>query len=204
MKILAAAFLAGCLVVGGGCQSPYHADRGALFGGLTGAGVGAIVGDALGDAGAGAVLGAGVGAITGAAVGESLDEIEARNRAQIAAQLGREIDANAVTLQEVIELSRSGVSEPLIITHIEHHGVAQSLSTNDLIFLKENQVSDAVIQAMQRPPLRPQVVATPPPTTTIIEEHHYGPGFGPSFGVDHYYNHRHCGPRTRWGISFSN
>ena len=53
----------------GGCQSPYHSDRGALFGGLLGAGTGAIIGDAVGDAGAGAAIGAGVGALGGAAVG---------------------------------------------------------------------------------------------------------------------------------------
>ena len=34
------------VLLAAGCNSPYHADRGALFGGLLGAGTGAIVGDA--------------------------------------------------------------------------------------------------------------------------------------------------------------
>ena len=33
------------MVLGTGCQSPYHADQGALFGGLVGAGSGAIIGN---------------------------------------------------------------------------------------------------------------------------------------------------------------
>src|SRR5258708_32003966 len=80
-----------------GCNSPYHADRGALFGGLTGAGVGALVGHATGHTGAGAAIGAGVGALTGAAVGSSLDDIEARNRAQIQARLGRPVGPGPAT-----------------------------------------------------------------------------------------------------------
>src|SRR5690348_1378189 len=88
-KLLAQAFsMTGLLLLCVGCQSPYHADQGALFGGLTGAGVGAVVGNAVGNPAAGALLGAGVGTVTGAAVGSSLDDIEARNRAQIAAQMG--------------------------------------------------------------------------------------------------------------------
>src|SRR5258708_33803328 len=65
-----------------GCNSPYHADRGALFGGLTGAGGGALAGHATGHTGGGAASGAGVGALHGAAAGPSLDDIEARNAAQ--------------------------------------------------------------------------------------------------------------------------
>ena len=72
-----------------GCQSPYYADRGALTGGLAGAGVGALVGNAVGETAGGAAIGAGIGALTGTAIGGALDDIEARNRAEIAAQMGR-------------------------------------------------------------------------------------------------------------------
>ena len=48
-----------------GCQSPYHSDQGALFGGLLGAGTGAAVGSAVGKTGAGAAIGAGVGGAAG-------------------------------------------------------------------------------------------------------------------------------------------
>ena len=74
-----------------GCASPYYADRGALAGGLGGAGLGAIIGSTSGAAGAGAVIGAAAGALTGNAIGSSLDDIDARNRAQIAAQSGQQV-----------------------------------------------------------------------------------------------------------------
>ena len=63
-----------------GCQSPDHADQGALVGGLFGAGTGAIIGKACGNPLAGAAIGAGAGALTGAAIGSKMDADEARNR----------------------------------------------------------------------------------------------------------------------------
>src|SRR5437762_5211623 len=97
-----------------GCNSPYYADRGALFGGLTGAGVGALVGHATGHTGAGAAIGAGVGALTGAAVGSGLDDIEAKNRAQIEARLGRPVAVGSVSMEEVITMTHAGVADELI------------------------------------------------------------------------------------------
>jgi hypothetical protein len=185
-----------------GCQSPYHADRGALFGGLTGAGAGAIVGNAVGNTGAGAVIGAGLGSLTGAAVGNSLDQIEARNRAEIAATLGQQVKQGAVSMQDVIAMSHSKVSDRLIVTHIQHNGVAQTLTSGDLIFLKEQGVSDEVIQAMQSPPPRPQ--ASPRGTPVIVEEHHYGPP--PYYYRPHHYHYRHHRHHHRpsFGFSISN
>src|SRR5215467_3933456 len=81
-----------------GCHSPYYADQGALAGGLGGAGLGAIIGSATGHAGAGAAIGAAAGALTGGAVGGALDDIDAKNRAQIAAQMHQQIAAGAVSI----------------------------------------------------------------------------------------------------------
>src|SRR5688572_33224602 len=78
------------ILVHSGCRSPYYADRGALTGGLAGAGVGALIGNAVGETAGGAAIGAGVGALTGGAIGGALDDIEARNRAEIAAQRSEE------------------------------------------------------------------------------------------------------------------
>ena len=190
-----------------GCAS--YAERGTLFGGLTGAGVGALVGNALGDTGAGAAIGAGVGALTGAAVGGSLDEIEARNRAQIAAQLGREIQAGAVTNDDVVAMTRAGVADGLIMTHIQHNGLAAPVTAADLIHLKQCGVSEIVLQTMQSPPPRPVAGPAGPPPVTIVEEHVYGPppfyGPPPWPHVDYHYHHGgHWRPRTHWGISVSN
>jgi hypothetical protein len=189
-----------------GCQSPYRADQGALFGGLLGAGTGAIVGDAVGNAGAGAAIGAGLGAVTGAVVGSELDEIEARNRAMIAQQLGREVAAGAVRLDDVVAMTRAGVDDELIVNHINVHGVASPLQSSDLIYLQQQGVSTRVIKAMQTPPRRPAqpvVVheAVPPPV--VVQEYHYGPPFwGPPCHY-HHRRHRHR-PGVSWGMSFSN
>ena len=191
-----------------GCRSPYRADQGALFGGLLGAGTGAIIGDAVGNAGAGAAIGAGLGAITGATVGAELDEIEARNRAMIAQQLGRQVAAGAVSFDEVIDMSQGGVDEELIVNHVRAHGIAKPLQATDLIFLQQQGVSTRVIKAMQEPPRRrAQPVAAyqtaPPPV--VVQEYHYGPpAWGPGCYPRHYYRprhrHRHH-PGVTWGIS---
>jgi hypothetical protein len=194
------------LLLAVGCRSPYHADQGALFGGLTGAGVGAVVGNAVGSPAAGALLGAGVGTITGAAVGGSLDEIEARNRAQIAQQMGSQIRPGVVSLADVINMSHAGVSEPLIVTHIQHNGMAAPVSSSDLITLKQQGVSDGVIQAMQAIPPQQAIAVAQAPSTVIVQEPYYaGPYYGPYWGPRPYYGHRHYygGPRTSFGVSIS-
>ena len=179
-----------------GCQSPYHSDQGALTGGLLGAGTGALVGSALGHTGAGAAIGAGVGALSGAAVGSELDNIEARNRAMIEQQLGRQIAATAVTINDVINMSRAGVNEELIVNHVRAHGVAAPLQAGDLIVLQQQGVSPRVIATMQATPMpQPAPVvyqAAPPPV--IVEE--YDP-WGPPWRCGHYYRR----PSMRWGVS---
>jgi len=190
-----------------GCASPYRADQGALFGGLLGAGTGAIVGDALGNAGAGAAIGAGVGALSGAAVGSELDAIEARNQAMIEQQLGRQLTAGAVRIDDVLAMSRAGVDDELIINHIRAQGVATPLGTDEVIMLHEQGVSSRVIKAMQEPPARqPErvVVRESAPPPVIVEEHHYGPYWGPVWRRPPPRRFHHRRPGVSWGFSLSN
>jgi len=177
----------------GGCHSPYYSDRVAGIGALAGAGSGALIGSTSGNAGAGAVLGAGIGALTGAMVGDSMDEVAAQNRAAIAAQMGRPVNAGVATIEEVVSMSRAGVDGRLIQNYIRTSGVARPLSAADVIYLHNQSVSTEVIQTMQNPPPR---VAAVPPGPTIIEEHYYGPPpcCGPHYGYYH-------GPSLHWGIS---
>jgi len=172
-----------------GCQSPSHADQGALCGGLLGAGTGAIVGHALGNTGAGAAIGAGVGALSGAAIGNGQDQIEARNRALIAQQLGRQVPPNAVTINDVIAMTKANVNEDLVINHIRAHGMAAPLQTNDLINLPQMGVSPRVIAAMQAAPPPPPVVVQQAPPPVIVEEYP-APYYGPRIYVGpRYYHH---------------
>src|SRR5689334_19437049 len=100
-----------------GCQSASNADQGALFGGATGGVLGGIIGHQFHSTAAGAVIGAGAGALTGAVVGNKIDESEARNRALIEQRLGHAVSPGAVSIEDVIAMTRAGVSEPVIVTH---------------------------------------------------------------------------------------
>jgi hypothetical protein len=197
-----------------GCMSPYHADRGALFGGLVGAGTGAIVGDSLGNAGAGTAIGAGLGALSGAAIGQGMDEIEARNAARVARieqKIGRQIAAGAATIADVKAMSAAGVDDQLIINHIRAAGVQTRPTASDVIALQQAGVSSAVISALQTtpPPQAPAPASGSPPVVierpgppVIVEHYEYGP---PWWGPP---PHRHrCWHRPRpgvtWGLSFS-
>jgi outer membrane lipoprotein SlyB len=183
-----------------GC-SPYRADKGALLGGLGGAGLGAVVGNAVGNTGAGAAIGAGVGALSGAAIGGSLDDIEARNRAEIEARLGRPAPAGAVTIDDVIAMTRAGVAEEVVVTHVQNHGVVAPLRATDLIMLQQQGVSPRVVNAMQTP-VAPAAYAGPPqgvivPQTYVVPAPYY---WGPP---------PYCyGPYPRrgvsWGVGFGN
>lgn len=163
MRLARNAMIASCLWATG-CASPYYADRGAAIGGIGGAGVGALVGEAVHHPLAGALVGAGVGAVSGAAVGTGLDQIEARNRAAIAATMGRPVPPGAVGTNDVIAMSQAGVNEDVIVNHIRYNGVQSPLQTGDLITLQRANVSPRVIAAMQQPPAQgPPVAAVPPP-----------------------------------------
>jgi len=183
-----------------GCRSPYYADRGAGVGALAGAGAGAIIGHQTGNAGAGALLGAGLGGLTGAVVGTGMDEMAAQNRAQIAAQLGRQVQGGAANLNEVLAMSQAGVDPVLIQNYVRTSGVTRPLTAAEVISLHNQGVNTNVIQAMQNPtvPSGPRVAGRPP---IIVQEHFYGPPgcYDPHFG---YYRGR--GPRTSFGISITN
>lgn len=185
-----------------GCRSPYYADRGAGVGALAGAGAGAIIGDATGgNAGTGALIGAGLGAITGATVGDAMDEMQARNRAEIAAHMGRQVQPGAATIEEVVAMSHAGVAPPLIQNYVRTSGMARPLAAADVIYLHNQGVATDVIQMMQNPPPPAALAQAPPPV--VVEEHFYGPPpcYGPHFG--YYHGPWRRGPRTSFGFSIS-
>lgn len=185
-----------------GCRSPYYADRGAGVGALAGAGAGAIIGDATGgNAGSGALIGAGLGALTGATVGDAMDEMQARNRAEIAAQMGRQVQGGAASIEEVVAMTHSGVEPVLIQNYVRTSGMARPLTASDVIYLHNQGVATDVIQIMQSPPAPTAVAALPPPV--IVEEQYYGPPYcyGPHFGYYRGFGHRR--PHTSIGFSIT-
>jgi hypothetical protein len=201
-----------------GCRSPYYSDRGAVAGGLAGAGIGAALGNSSGNALPAAIAGAAIGTITGNAIGDGIDADLARTKAEVEARMGRQM-SGAVSHDDVIAMTQAGLSEDVIATHIRSHGVARPPGVNDLIGLRNQGVSDRVIQALQQAPppagagpayAPAGYVVAPPPG--VIVEHYYGPGYrGPWYHCPPPHPHFHYGYRHRphhhgasWGFSFSN
>jgi hypothetical protein len=168
-----------------------------ILGGLAGAAAGAAIGEDGGDAVPGAIIGGAIGALGGVGVGSAIDQQEQRNqqhRAFVQAQR-----AQAVTMGDVVSMTHAGLADGVIIGHIQAHGVAGPLTANDLIVLKQQGVSDAVLAAMQRMP--PQaVIVQPRPAPVIVEEHYYGPG--PIWCHPHYHHHHRHYHRPRSAFSF--
>ena len=76
--------------------------------------------------------------------------------------------ASAVTVKEIVSLSKAGVSEPVILALIDRDKSIFTLQAEDLVTLQKEGVSDAVVLAMLRSgrdeaPLPPAPVAAPAP-----------------------------------------
>jgi outer membrane lipoprotein SlyB len=196
--------LSACLLLAAilscGCKSGSYAQRGGILGGLAGAGIGAAAGESGGDAVPGALIGGAVGALAGSVIGDGMDADLAR-RQEIETRIGRQLAA-AVTIEDAIAMTRAGLSDDVITAHIRASGVARPLSVNDLIYLRDQGVSDAVIKAMQLTP-RPVPVAAPPPRPVIIEEYHYDPWCAPP-PFWHHRHYHHARPGITWGFHFRN
>lgn len=188
-----------------GCRSPYYADKGAALGGVAGALAGAAIGDSSGKAGPGALIGGAVGALTGAAIGDAIDTDIAYNNALIEQQLGRPL-TGAVTMDDVLAMTHAQLSENVIVTHIRANGVAKPPDVPDLIALRNQGVSEAVIQTMQQtPPPQAQTVVAPRQQVYVEQRHigvpvyHYDPWCDPWHHDFHHHRHR---SGIRWGVSF--
>lgn len=188
-----------------GCRGNGYGDRGLVLGGLAGALTGAAIGDGSGNALPGAVVGSAVGAFTGAAIGDGIDADLARSQAEIEARMGRRI-SGAATIEDVIAMSKAGLSDEVINTHIRASGVSRPLAVNDLIALRDQGVSDAVIKTMQQTPqpttAQPVAYAPAGGSRQVIVEHHYDTYCPPPPPFWYHHHPRHCGPPRRPGVAW--
>lgn len=189
-------------------QHPDNKRRLGILGALAGAGAGAAIGEDDGDAVPGAIIGGAIGLISGAGVGSALDEQEYRNQA-IQQQLNYQ-RSQAVTMADVVSMTQAGLSESVIINHIQTHGIARPLAASDLIVLKQQGVSDGVISAMQSVPRGTTVIQQPAAVPVIVEEH-YHTHPRPAWWHHHHWHrrhhhHRHRHPRSsfHWGVTIGN
>lgn len=151
---------AACLLAlgSGGCAGLSHTDGGILTGGALGATAGALIGGPRGNAGAGALAGGVLGAVAGGVTGSALDRNE--RRAQAAAEAARH---PPLSVEDVIRLTHSGLSDGVIITQIRTTGSRYQLTAADLTALYDAGVREPVIREMQATASRPVRVVHPAP-----------------------------------------
>lgn len=174
----------------------------AAVGGLAGAVIGGIIGHQNDETPEGALIGGAVGAIAGGLLGDAKDKQVQRQHyyrhqawQQRQQQLGR-----AVTISDVINMSRSGLSDSVIINHIHTNGVIGHIGTREIISMHNSGVRENVITAMQQAPpagsrtaRETVVVHEPPPRPVVVHrEYHVAPTYYPPRRVR--YSTRHAFP----------
>lgn len=116
-------------------------------GALTGASMGTGIG-ALADGERGALIGGALGALTGAVIGDALDQKEeALLRQQSPQTLQRLENKKPLSLEDIIALSRV-VNDQVVISQIRQSSSSYQLSTLEIIRLREEGVSNRVIDYM--------------------------------------------------------
>lgn len=157
----------GSLLIGCIASNAYGQNQtrdGALLGGVTGALIGGVVGHQNKETTEGALIGGAVGAIAGGVIGNKRDQVyrqqyyqphatyptyhEHRTYVQVPQQRVV-VSRRPVTTSEVINMTRSGVSDAVIVAHIQSNGVAMHPDVNDVILMNQEGVSDYVVNIMQ-------------------------------------------------------
>ncbi|MBU0548313.1 MAG: tRNA (adenine(58)-N(1))-methyltransferase non-catalytic subunit TRM6 [Candidatus Omnitrophica bacterium] len=124
-----------------GCQTnKTRVAEGAGIGGTIGAIAGGIIGFQSGHPVQGAAIGGAIGAGTGAAVGAQINKPTQDTSSQAPGQL---------TMQQIVDLTKQGVSSDEIIAKIKAANSKYSLTADDLEYLRKQGVSQRVIETMQ-------------------------------------------------------
>jgi hypothetical protein len=138
------------VVLNAGCaSSPNKAIEGAAVGGAVGAGAGAIIGHQSEHAGQGALLGGTIGALVGALAGSQVQKQPAPVSQANPPGPVSAINPNQMSIQQVVDLSKQGVHEDVIIDKIHLTKSRFTLSAEDVDYLKNQGVSQKVINDMQ-------------------------------------------------------
>ena len=102
--------------------------------------------------------------------------------------------AEALTVRDIIELSKAGLTDPVLLALIDVERSVFAIDTATIRSLKDAGVSDAVIVAMirsgrERPepvapaPVEPQVPPPAPEPQVIVVDHHDAPPAQPVYQV---------------------
>ncbi|HEY2911115.1 MAG TPA: hypothetical protein VGI99_12770 [Gemmataceae bacterium] len=153
-----------------GCSTMNNTEKDATVGGLAGAGVGAVAGSLLHAPVLGAAVGGLAGTGVGAAIGSDKDaQVQRQQNIQYATAVANaqaQANANRLGMTEVIQMSRDGQSDQVIINQIRNTGSTFQLSVADLNTLKVNNVPPSVIAEMQN--ARPTTVVVGAPQPPVV------------------------------------
>ncbi len=141
------------LALAAGCEHMNNTEKGAVVGGAGGAGLGAIIGHQTGNRDLGALIGGGAGALMGGAMGKAKDNAEERDMYARHAQhqeAQRKFEQQAMNNYDVIKLAQNGMSDRIIVNEIKRRGGIFDMTTDGLIQLRQGNVSEHVIEAMQQ------------------------------------------------------
>jgi uncharacterized protein YcfJ len=129
------------------CQNTKtRAVEGAVIGGVLGAAAGGVIGHQSRHGAEGAGIGAAAGAITGAIVGS---QIEKPNQNAQVSGTTQSYNPNQMSIQQIVDLSKQGINENVIIDKIRLTNSKFNLTSADINYLQEQGVSQRVIAAMQ-------------------------------------------------------
>ena len=151
-----------------------YRNQDAAVGGLAGAVIGGIIGHQNDETPEGALIGGAVGAIAGSVLGNAKDQQVQqryyRHQAQHQAWRQQQV-SRAVSISDVVNMSRSGLSDSVIVNHIRTNGVIDQVGTHEIISMHNNGVSEHVITVMQTAP-RAGTYSSPavPQRETVIVE----------------------------------
>lgn len=204
-------------------QQPQGTRNGAVIGGVSGAVIGGIIGKQNDEIPEGALIGGAVGAVAGGLLGHGYDQRQRSYQQQQYSQpqYGQPryhqhppnyntyrtvptrttvVNAPGVTVADVLAMTRSGVSESVMINHIYTKGLQRRIDTNEIISLSQQGVPENVINAMQQAPLRNSfngsttiaggqqtTIMTPPGGTVIVQEQYGTPTYtAPTYSQQYY------------------
>jgi hypothetical protein len=137
--VMVVAMVAACC----GCQSTKtKVVEGSVIGGLLGAAAGGIIGHQSGHGAEGALIGVATGAVAGGVVGSQMEKpVEPRGATP-------QTPAATMSVAEVLDLTRQGINEDIIIDRIRTSGTVLTLSQSDTSYLRQQGVSEKVIAAL--------------------------------------------------------
>ena len=137
-KVLALMFLLS--VVSVGCESMSQETKtGAGLGAVTGAIIGGVVGHQDDEHGVeGALIGGAAGAVAGGLIGNAMGDGKSSSNAQY------------LSIPQIVDLAVKGTPDDIIISEIDRTQSKYTLTSETITYLKDNKVSDKVIDHMMQ------------------------------------------------------